>query len=401
MAIQLMVPRHVTVRSLTQCRLPQIPTQNIKRPNKDQLMSRMADDRSFRYPHFEASGSPRQLGRQHGEQAAVKITGFVGYLCESLRLSEAELSRRARMFLPLMKQHCPRLVEEVRGLAEGAGIRFEQALACQFRGELAQASEGACTSFAIGPRGTADGNVLIGQTSDTPTELRAFGYVLHLRPDDRPECIMWTFGGMLGYHGLNEHGVAHFANSLGGGPAWKFGLSHYPLKRLILEQQSLDAVQRLIAGYPVCSNGNYMLCDGAGQILDIEATSAGSHRIDDAGAGFIAHSNHYLCDGFACEQNFAQSLPDSFPRLDRIRTLIAEKFGSITVPDMQQILADHDNHPVSICRHPHTGAGDDILPPDGHTIAAIIAEPSRGRLHISSGNPCEMPFIEHCLSTAS
>ncbi|MEZ4571425.1 MAG: hypothetical protein R2849_14065 [Thermomicrobiales bacterium] len=39
-----------------------------------------------------------------------------------------------------------------------------------------------------------------------------FGYVLHLKPDDKPETLFWTFGGMIGYHGLNAAGVAQFAN---------------------------------------------------------------------------------------------------------------------------------------------------------------------------------------------
>jgi hypothetical protein len=68
---------------------------------------------------------------------------------------------------------------------------------------------------------------------------------------------------------------------------------------------------------------------------------------------------------------------------------------------MQEILADHDGHPVSICRHPHAGHGDNILPASGRTVAAMVAEPNRGRFHLCCGNPCEQPFLEYRLSTAS
>ena len=47
-------------------------------------------------------------------------------------------------------------------------------------------------------------------------------YVLHLQPRNKPEVLIWTFGGMIGYHGMNSVGIAHFANALGGGPAGKF-----------------------------------------------------------------------------------------------------------------------------------------------------------------------------------
>lgn len=351
------------------------------------------DNAGFRFPRILASGSPRQMGRQHGEQARLKIVGYLGYLCETLGVDDRELAGRAGRFRGLFERYCPRLLDEVDGLAEGAGISRNLALASQLRGELGGMSDGGCTTFAIGSRGTANGEVLIGQTSDMPAEIRGFGYVLHVRPDNRPDAVMWSFGGMIGYHGVNEHGVAHFANALGGGPAWKFALSHYPLKRLILEQSSLAEVRKIMRDFPVCSNGNYMLCDGEKNILDVELTSEGPFLIEDSGEGFLVHSNHYLCAEHSCQANFDQSLPDSFPRLERMRTLIREKFGSITVDDVKLFLSDHDGLPVSICRHPHDGYGDDILPASGHTAAAMIAEPASGRLHVACGNPCENAFL--------
>lgn len=356
-------------------------------------MPTSTDNAGFRFPLYQVSGSPQEMGRQHGEQARLKIVGYLGYLCETLGFDDRQLASRAARFRDEFTRHCPQLLDEVDGLAEGAGISRDLALASQLRGELGGLSDGGCTTFAIGPRGTANGEVLIGQTSDMPAEIRGFGYVLQVCPDDRPRAIMWSFGGMIGYHGVNEHGVAHFANALGGGPAWKFALSHYPLKRLILEQSSMDEVLKKMREFAVCSNGNYMLCDGDKNILDVELTSDGPFPIDDSGEGFLVHSNHYLCAEHSCQANFDQSLPDSFPRLERMRSLIHEKFGSITVEDVKQFLSDHDGHPVGICRHPHEGYGDAILPASGHTAAAMIAEPASGKFHVVCGNPCENAFL--------
>jgi len=347
----------------------------------------------FRYPLYEVSGSPRELGQQHGELARLRILGYLGYLSETLKMDERTLARRATLFRGEFQRHCPELLEEIDGVAEGAGLNSGLALASQMRGELACLSDGACTTFAIGPRATAGGRILIGQTSDMPEEIRSFAYVLRIRPDNRPAAIMWTFGGMIGYHGLNEHGVSHYANSLGGGPGWRFAPSHYPLKRLILEQKSLADVLQTMRRFPVCSNGNYMLCDGGNRLLDVELTSEGPHLIEDTAAGFLVHTNHFLSTEHSGPENLEQSLPDSLPRLERMRTLIQEKLGSITVADMQRILADHDGAPVSICRHPHHGYGDQVLPASGCTVAAIIAEPDRGIFHVAAGNPCETSFL--------
>ena len=59
------------------------------------------------------------------------------------------------------------------------------------------------------------------------TDILPLAYVLHLQPMGKPEVLIWTFGGMLGYHGMNSAGVAHFANALGGGPQGQFAMPHY------------------------------------------------------------------------------------------------------------------------------------------------------------------------------
>ena len=348
------------------------------------------------YPLYEARGTPRELGRQHGAQAARQIGGYLEYLAQSLQLGRARLRQRALVFLPLFESQVPDLLEEARGLAEGAAITLADALVAQLRGELTQVPDGACTTFAITRAGTATGTTLAGQTSDNPPELEEFGYVLRLHPRGKPSLVMWTFGGMLGYHGLNEHGVCHFANALGGGPGWKHALSHYPLKRLILEQRTLDEVLELMRRFPVCSNGNYMLADGTGQVADVELTSDGPVLLGRGEPeGYLVHANHYLCAAHACAPNWTQSPADSFPRQARLQALIGGDWGRLTCQRLQQFLADHDGAPVGICRHPHAGPGGPMLDNRGKTVAALIAEPEQRRLHVALGNPCENRFVEY------
>lgn len=347
------------------------------------------------YPLFTARGSNHEMGQQHGTQCRERLRGFLDYLGHTLKLTTAQLEARALRFLPLFEQHCPHLVAEVRGLADGAGVSFASALAVQIRGELGQLQDEACTTFVIAAHGTAGGEVLIGQNSDVEPELEAFAYVLHLEPADRPPLLMWTFGGQLGYHGLNGLGVAHFANSLGGGPAWRFGLPHYPVKRLMLEQSSLDGIMKLLHAAPVCSSGNYVVCDHAGRIADIELTPDGPILLQHP--DFIAHTNHFLCGPHACSANDAASVPDSFPRLTRMHALVSSRFGRLTVADLQEFLADHQGLPTSICRHPHDGPDHPSVSARGKTTAALIAEPAHGRLHVARGNPCQREFCTYRL----
>lgn len=333
------------------------------------------------YPIYRARGSHLELGRQHGEQASAKIQAHLDYMGASGKLSRKQIRNRALQFQPMFAKYCPHLLEEMRGLAEGAGLPLADALAVNIRGEIGHAKEEGCTAYAVKQR-----NILIGQNSDMTADIPPLAYVLHLKPAGRPEVMIWTFGGMLGYHGMNSAGVAHFANALGGGPGGRFAMPHYPVKRMMLECRSLVEVVDLLKKIPLASNGNYVLCDPAG-ILDIEATTAGPEVLTDEGKGFIAHTNHYVCSRYAKKVNFDQSWKDSFPRLDRMNSLLAAKEGPVSVDDLKKNLSDHSGQPTSICRHDRESC----------TVASIVAEPGRRQLHVAVGNPCENRYVTYSM----
>jgi isopenicillin-N N-acyltransferase like protein len=338
------------------------------------------------FPVYHAAGQPREMGRAHGEQAGRQIFAHLDHMRESQKLTAERMRRRALRFEPLFERYCPHLLEEMRGVGEGAGVPLADALAVSIRGELGQAPEG-CTTYTISRRGTKSRGLLVGQNSDMSTINIRLGYVLHLKPAGKPALLTWTFGGMIGYHGMNSEGVAHFANALGGGPAARFAMPHYPVKRLMLECSRMPQVLALLKTIPLASNGNYVLSDGAGAILDVEATTEGPLEIRDNGAGFLAHTNHFLAAPHATEENYRRGWKDSRPRLERMNSLLASKFGALTVEDLKAFLSDHANPPTSICRHDG----------DSRTAASIIAEPDAGRMHVAAGNPCQSRYVTYTI----
>lgn len=138
---------------------------------------------------------------------------------------------------------------------------------------------------------------------------------------------------MLGYHGINSAGVGKFENALGGGPRSRFALPHYPVERMMYECENLEQVLDLLRRMPAEYNVNFILCDGEGNIADAEYTTEGPQILRDQGAGYLVHTSHYLCQRFATDENFKRSLADSFPRLDRINSLIKARYGSLEVDD--------------------------------------------------------------------
>lgn len=133
------------------------------------------------------------------------------------------------------------------------------------------------------------------------------------------------------------------------------------------------------------------MCDGSGAILDVETTTAGPELLKDQGAGFLAHSNHFVCGKYANKEKEDDLVLDSRKRFDRIHELIRADFGSLTVDRMKAHLSDHSSHPTSICRHASTSAGS------MKTVASMISEPAFRRMHVALGNPCNSRYLTYSM----
>jgi isopenicillin-N N-acyltransferase-like protein len=335
------------------------------------------------FPFVEVSGSSFEMGYQHGKQASVLIHAYLRWIEKLTGKNVAQLCGNAVRFLPFIQRFSPRYMEEVCGLAEGAGISIDQALLCQVRAEAAQKWDGGCTSFALSGESTADGRPLAGQNQDLEPDYSDVSIVLKVRPNDgRPRAVMFTFAGQLGYAGMNEFGVCQFANALYDFK-WQPGLSSYPVRRVLLEQRTVADCLNLLRSIRMCSALNLVLADGQGGIADVEVRPEGIAVYDDKRHCRL-HTNHYLTDKFASHETM--SLQDSGPRLDRVRELVRDNWGRITVDTMKNILADHSGAPAAICRH---GARNMI------SISGYIAEPARGLLHVRRGPGCEQNWTSY------
>lgn len=329
------------------------------------------------FPLIEVSGTSYEMGRQHGEQAAEIVRRYLILIERVSNTSRETLCRNAMRFLPRLQTLSSRFVEEVRGLADGARISLEEAMLCQVRGEASHPWDAGCTAFALRGEATLDGSLLVGQNQDLPLEYGDVSILLRVRPNDgRPEALIYTFAGQLGYFGMNQHGVANYANAVFD-HEWRPGLSHYPLKRVCLEQHSVRECVELFEKQRVCSAANTVLCDGSGNITSLEVRPQAVAQYSGEHPDAIIHTNHYLTDEF--REVAITPPPDSFTRFRRMTALVAERWGHVTVDVLRGILADHEGDPAGICRH---GAGG------MHTTSGHIAEPQKGVLHIRRGHGC-------------
>ncbi len=330
------------------------------------------------FPYVEVRGDAYELGYQHGAQVPHLVERYLRWIEKMTGKSRDVLAANARAFVPTYERFSPVYVREVHGLAEGAGISFEEAMVCQLRG----ASAGGCTAFAVTRSATTNGKPLAGQNQDLPSEFADMDIVLHIVPTDgRPRAITVTFAGQLCYMGTNEHGVSQFANALSGGkplsaPVNRLAMNHYPLKRAMLERRTVAECIDLFRATQVSSPANVMMCDGAGGIADMEVRTDGLALWKGNRPDVLVHTNHFLTPEYADPDR--PGAEESYARQARMTALLAERHGAITADVLKECLADHAGDPNGICCH-----GSSM-----RSICGYIAEPAERVLHVRRGQGC-------------
>jgi isopenicillin-N N-acyltransferase-like protein len=298
------------------------------------------------------------------------------------------LLARAMTFLPSLEAFAPHLVEEVRGIADGARLSFAEVLLVNVRAEVMglTSADALCTAFAVGRSAAADRSILSGQNLDQHPINRDLMIMLHVEPDEGPAMLMCTFAGLVGYPGINSNGVSFFQNALSTRTWRANAMPHYFLKRALLEQPDAPSCIALAKRAQVCSSANYVVTDRRGTLCDLEMTPDGMATLE-ADQDIIVHANHFKSPSLAAEEALLPALPDSARRAPRMEALLSDRRGGITVADLKAVLADHEDSPTGICRHqPHV-----------ETIASLVAEPDHGRIHVAAGHPCIADFVTYSL----
>jgi isopenicillin-N N-acyltransferase-like protein len=135
--------------------------------------------------------------------------------------------------------------------------------------------------------------------------------------------------------------------------------------------------------------GYYHLADMNGHISGIESVHD-DFEILNPERGLLLHSNHYVTERFEAVDTAPELQPDSYQRLDRIQSFMNQHYGNINVDIAMEILADHDHHPNSICRHVDT-----TVPVSSETLASFIMVPEEQSIYIAAGHPCECEYVRY------
>ncbi len=350
--------------------------------------------RKILIPELEVGGAPADMGRAHGKRFARAVKrNFAFYsklLVSATGAKLPALLRQAGRFAPVMSKHTPDLLEEIRGISSGAGLKLEEVLMINARTDLLVLGRGqsalkeppGCTAMALEGR-TKLGALALGQTWDWNASVRGNQVLLRLKPKKGPRLLTFTEAGMVGKIGMNQHGLGVTLNFLAhpsDDPEGNPGIPIHCLLRYVMGCQSLEEAVQKISWLPRCASACFTVASSAAAVpraecLELTPTAVG--RLPMQG-GVLAHTNHYL-DPALSPATKGRASASSLNRYKTAARLALELAGKVPDPAqrMRGILASREGAPNCISKD---GGGS-------VTLAGVVMDLTRDQVHLAAGPP--------------
>ncbi|KAJ5825567.1 peptidase C45 acyl-coenzyme A:6-aminopenicillanic acid acyl-transferase [Penicillium riverlandense] len=376
------------------------------------------------YQHVVVRGLPYERGYSHGQQAASKVKANVEYYKRPGKLTEHALMEKLikDVYIPNISAHYPAALEEMRGIADGAGVSLEDIVLLNARYDLArvdnpeddQANE--CTSAFFLKETTQSGDVLNCQNWDMSARLWLTDCIIYLEvhPDPseaKPSMFLVTEAGQLGRSGMNSLGIAVTANSLMStedyAPNSKTKKPVMPmslLRRMILECSHLSEAFTLLENFPRHVSNNLTLATAEGFGICLEITPSRIHKVYcDIDDSYLVHTNHFTETSFLARQDVKDRYPggSSWFRRQRFEQGIRPyKKGLVNNEQLIKAFSDHLSYPEALCCHPDKNPLDKVIgglpgyPFRGSTatVACVIYNLSQRTVTTCKGPPCQGVF---------
>ncbi len=360
-----------------------------------------------RLPVLDLGANPFQRGVAHGKAVAVEIgRNLEVYLrrFEEAGASRAAIASLGEEWAGFIASDNPEYADEMRGIAEGAGMPLAEVAILNARYEILyslflreahQVSDSStepegCTSFGALPEATRSGHTIIGQNWDWLAGIRGQTLVLRVRRPDKPDFVGFTEAGIVGCKmGVNEAGIGLVVNGLVTAADGKnpFRKPFHVRCREILDAWNLGhAIAPVVASNRVCST-NFMIGHGDGEIIDIEAVPEDTDYLYPVD-GLLTHANH-LVRLQRVRSEFERIAPHSLYRGPRLDRLLRRHLGSLEIEHMQAALSDHLSLPLSICRH------EDMTLPEAKrviSVTSVIIDLTERVLYATDGQPCSNDY---------
>ncbi|MFF7396650.1 C45 family autoproteolytic acyltransferase/hydrolase [Achromobacter sp. NPDC008082] len=363
------------------------------------------------FPFVSVSGTPEARGRSYGQQAAGRVrksAAMYGQTLVDLGYDAMARTQLIAHFAREIENFAPHYLEEMRGIAAGADVPFEDIVmvnartevVAKARAEKKKAAElepgDGCTGALILPTRSANGNLIHGQNWDWRAECAETAIVLRVRNDNGPDILTFVEAGGLARSGLNSAGVSITANYLESDRDFRqLGVPLSLIRRKVLEQQHFALAIKAVATTPKSCSNNIMLGMAAGFGVDYECTTDEAFPIYPGNDDLIVHANHWVSEVALSKlrDTGRASTPESAYRDWRVRRLLNDK-KQLTREDLKHALFDDFGTPYSVCRPPRPGSHDNL----SATVAMVVMEPAAGLMEVAPLPALNRTFTRYSLT---
>jgi isopenicillin-N N-acyltransferase-like protein len=196
------------------------------------------------------------------------------------------------------------MIEEMRGIAEGAQVDFEAVVLLNARTELlrearevrdaARTGESAapdgCTGVVIMPSAARDGRLIHALNWDWKAECAETSIVMLLRRENGPDVLTFAEAGALSRAGVNSAGIAITANYIESdrdfeGPGIPLAL----VRRKVLEAETYAGAIGVIVSTDKVTSNNLILSHRDGVAIDFECAPRETFALYPSG-GLLVHA---------------------------------------------------------------------------------------------------------------
>jgi isopenicillin-N N-acyltransferase like protein len=364
------------------------------------------------FPLIELHGTPEARGRLYGQQAAERIHRSIGHYAAQLAASghgAARVRGWARDFVPRIEAFEPAFVAEMRGIAQGANVPFEDIVLINARTEVLQLGKRSpatdvpspaedpdgCTGVVLLPGVTQDGLLVHAQNWDWKSECAETGVVLRIREEHGPDILTFVEAGGLARAGLNEAGIAVTANYLESDRDYReLGMPLALLRRKFLQSEHLALAMQTAYATQKSGSNNIILSHADGMALNFECAPDETFLIHPSD-GMIVHANHWQSPVALAKlkDTGVRNTPDTLYRDMRVRALLEAQRGQLGVAAVRDALFDDFQTPWSVCRPPRMSMGGNL----SATVAMLLMQPKLGILDIAPLPAINRAFTRYTL----
>jgi len=333
------------------------------------------------FPLITISGEAFDLGRQHGEILREEIAQSIKFYRSIFKLSDEKIFRHASYFEKLIEGFNPAYLEEINGIAEGAGVDSQWIYALNARTEILSHSgyvSQECTSVYF-PQES-----ILGQTWDWGKALEPLTVLMNIQRPDGHIISMMTEPGIIGKIGMNNAGLGVCLNILTLGKILD-GLPVHLILRAILDCQSLTQVNRLLERFSHGKASNIIVADANSNGFNIEFNGVYHHRIEPEEDALV-HTNHYLGEDINSEHD--ELFYSSYSRHRTASQFLARK-SDRDIETMCHLLSDESHQAFPIYR--------DFLPDESvqelGTVCSIAMDLAKQRMRVRKGKNANAGFV--------